>query len=59
MMVVAIILAVVAVVLEVGITVIANYRACCFGCFKGASTSVEVLLNGIEAVMVLTLMFLK
>ena len=29
-----------------------------FGCLKRASTSVQVLLNGIEAVMVLTLIFL-
>ena len=29
-------------------------RACCFGFLKGSSKSVQVLLNGIEAVMVLT-----
>ena len=27
---------------------------CCLGALKGVSTSVQVLLNGIEAVMVLT-----
>ena len=30
------------------------FRACCFGCLKGASKLVQVLLSGIEAVMVLT-----
>ena len=30
-----------------------------FGSLKGLSKSVQVLLNGIEAVMVLTLVFLK
>ena len=30
-----------------------------FGCLKGASKSVQVPLNGMEAVMVLTLMILK
>ena len=30
-----------------------------FGCCKRVSKSVQVLLNGIEAVMVLTLMILK
>ena len=33
--------------------------ACCFGCFKGISKSVQVLLNGAEAVMELTLRILK
>ena len=33
------------------------HRACYFGCFEGASTSVFVLPNDIEAVMVLTLHF--
>ena len=28
-------------------------RVCCFGCLKGVSKSVQVLCNGIEAVMVL------
>ena len=31
-------------------------RVCHFGCLKGVSRSVQVLLYGIEAVMVLTLM---
>ena len=31
----------------------------CFGCFKEVSKSVQVLLNGREAVMVLTLIILK
>ena len=31
----------------------------CFGCLKGASKSGQVLLNGMEAVLVLTLIILK
>ena len=34
-------------------------RACHFGCSKGVSKPVQVLLNGIEAVMVLILIILK
>ena len=34
-------------------------RACCFGCLKAASKSVQRLLNGIEAAVVLTLEILK
>ena len=34
-------------------------RARYFGCLKGGSKSVQVLFDGIEAVMVLTLMILK
>ena len=34
-------------------------RGCYFGCLKGVSTSVLVLSNSIEAVMVLTLIILK
>ena len=34
-------------------------RACYFGCFKEASKSVQVLLNSIEAVVVLTRITLK
>ena len=34
-------------------------RPCCFGCFKGISKSFQVLLSGIETVMVLTLTILK
>ena len=30
-----------------------------FGCFKGVSKSVQVLFNGIEAVLVLTVISLK
>ena len=30
------------------------FRVCCLGCFTGVSKSVQVLFNGIEAVMVLT-----
>ena len=32
---------------------------CCFGRLKGGSKSVQLLLNGMEAVMVLTLITLK
>ena len=32
---------------------------CCFGCLKGLSKPVWVLLDSIEAVMVLTLIILK
>ena len=35
------------------------HRACYFGCSKEASTSVQVLLNGMSPVMVLTLITLK
>ena len=34
-------------------------RACYFGCVNGATKSVQVLLSGIEAVMVLPLIILK
>ena len=34
-------------------------RACYFGCFRGASKSVEVVLNSIEAVAVLVFIILK
>ena len=34
-------------------------RACKFGCLEGASRSVQGLLSGIEAVLVLTLIILK
>ena len=34
-------------------------RVCCFGCLKGRSKSVQVVLNGIEAVLILTLISLK
>ena len=34
-------------------------RACCLSCVRELSKSVQVLLNGIEAVMVLTLIILK
>ena len=37
----------------------ASLRVCHFGCLKGVSKSVQVLLNGEESVMVLTLIFLK
>ena len=37
----------------------ADYRACYVGCLKGVSKSVQVLLHGIEAAMVLTLIILK
>ena len=33
--------------------------ACHFGCLKGVSKAVQVLLNGIEPVMALTLIILK
>ena len=37
-----------------------NYhRVCYFGCLKGVPKSVQVLFNGIEALMVLTLIILK
>ena len=36
-----------------------RYRCRYFDCLKGVSQSVQVLLNGIEAVMVLTLIILK
>ena len=32
-------------------------RACCFGCLKGVSKSGQVPLTGIEALMVLTLIY--
>ena len=35
------------------------YRVCCFGCLKDVSKSVQVLFNGIEALMVLTLTILR
>ena len=34
-------------------------RACHFGWFKRVSKSVQVLLNGLEAVLVMTLIILK
>ena len=34
-------------------------RVCYLACLKGVSMSFQVLFNGIEAVMVLTLIFLK
>ena len=34
-------------------------RVCHFGCLKPGSNSVQVLFNGVEAVMVLALMILK
>ena len=34
-------------------------RACYFGCFNEASKSAKVLLNGMQAVIALTLIFLK
>ena len=36
-----------------------HHSACCFGCVKGFRRSVQVLLNGIEAIMVLTLIVLQ
>ena len=36
-----------------------NDRVYYFGCFKGASKPLQVLLNGIEAAIVLTLIMLK
>ena len=35
-----------------------HVRVCYFGCLKGGSESVQVLLNALEAVLVLTLTFL-
>ena len=35
------------------------YKICYFDCFEGDSKSVQVLLNGVEAVMALTLIVLK
>ena len=40
-------------VLKVSVVLIV-YGVCYFGCLKGLSKSVQVVLNGIEAVMVLT-----
>ena len=37
----------------------APVSACCFGLFKASSKSVQVLFNGIEAVMVLTLIMTR
>ena len=42
-----------------GVDYRALFRACYFGCLKGFSKSVQVLFNGIEAVLVLTLIILK
>ena len=36
-----------------------KHRPCYFGCFKGASKSVQVMSSGIQAVMVLILKILK
>ena len=36
-----------------------QHRACCLGCLQGASESVQVRLNDIESVLVLTLIILK
>ena len=38
---------------------VVRYRACYFGCFKGISKSVQVLLDGIDAIVLLTLITLK